>query len=100
MVGERAVLPYHVYQLLVPLGSEMASATMDTGDLFPWGKFAWGESWPPLTCIPVTCSPGVNLPGDRAGLHYHVYRSVVHLGRELASPNMDTGDLFPWGKFA
>jgi hypothetical protein len=98
--GEIAGLPYHVYRLFVPLGSELASPTVDTDDLFPWGKFAWGESWPPLTCIPVICSTGVNLPGERAGIPYQLYRSFVPLGRELASPNIDTGDSFPWGKFA
>jgi hypothetical protein len=89
--GERACLPYHVYRSLVPLGIELASPNMDTGYMFRWGKFAWGESWPPLTCIPVNGSAGVNMPGERAGLPYHVYRSLVPLGRDLASANMYTG---------
>jgi hypothetical protein len=46
--------------------------------LFPCCKFAWGESWPPLRCIPL----------------------LVPLGSEMASPTVDTGDLFPMGKVA
>jgi hypothetical protein len=78
--GERAGILYHVYRSLVSLGTEPASPTRDTGDLFPKGNLHGECSWPPPSM-----DTGDLFPTDK-----------FSLGVILASPTMNTGEFFPW----